>query len=292
MQIPSTKIKDIIRYFKTELTDLYSITEIEQFVFFCFEKYANIKRSTLLSADEKTVSESELLKFNFAVKALKKQKPIQYILEEADFYGLKFFVNEHVLIPRPETEELVQTIITDIKKNKNSTNISILDIGTGSGCIAIALKKNIPESNITAIDVSEDALGVAKINAAENGAIPVFLTENILSPSVDFLQNKFDIIVSNPPYIPVWQKNEMQKNVVDYEPHLALFVPDNEPLLFYKAIIKHSNKILNPGGGLYFEINEKFGGEVKTEMENEGFKNVEIIKDISNKNRILRGIKW
>ncbi len=288
MLIPSNKIRDIIRFFKNELNPIYESGEIEQMIVFCFEKYLNIKRADISLKLDETVSESVLLKINFVIKELKKNKPIQYVLNEADFYGLKFIVNENVLIPRPETEELVSLIIKNYtKKNKS---ISILDIGTGSGCIAISLKKNIENSKVYAMDVSEKALVVAKQNSELNKTEIQFVLNNILSlNSFESIECGFDIIVSNPPYIGFSEKNKMNKNVTDFEPHLALFVDDKNPLVFYEAISDFALKHLKIDGSLYFEINERYGEETANIMKQKGFKNVMLLKDLSNKNRILQG---
>lgn len=285
MKIASNKIKDILRFFREELKDSYESDELEAIITYCFEFYLNLNKTELVLKSENTISESELLKFNFAIKELKKHKPIQYILGEADFYRLKFKVNEHVLIPRPETEELVHLIIQDNKMRSPS----ILDIGTGSGCIPVALKKNIPSAKVSAIDISEKALEVAKQNAKFNSVEINFLLNDILHPTSDIRHLTSDIIVSNPPYICASEKNSMNKNVLEYEPHLALFVEDKDPLLFYKVICDLALKSLNKNGKIYFEINQSLSSETKNLLENKGFKNVELIKDLSNNYRILRG---
>jgi release factor glutamine methyltransferase len=285
MQIASNKIKDVVRFFREQLQGIYDASEIESFIGLCFEEYLGLKRVDIVMNGERTMSESDLLKFNFAIKDLKKEKPIQQILGKGDFYGLKFYVDEHVLIPRPETEELVDLII---KENKDS-NSFILDIGTGSGCIPISLKKNILNAVVSSMDVSEKALAVAKRNAEENQVKINFILDDILNPSIEIVPKSFDIIVSNPPYIRISEKAEMSKNVLEYEPHLALFVYDNDPLLFYKKIADVALSVLKPDGKIYFEINENFGAECKQMLENKGFKNVALVKDLSNKNRILRG---
>ncbi|MBK7183489.1 MAG: peptide chain release factor N(5)-glutamine methyltransferase [Bacteroidetes bacterium] len=285
MQIASNKIKDVVRFFREQLQGMYDASEIESFIGLCFEEYLGLKRVDIVINGERTISESDLLKFNFAIKDLKNEKPIQQILGKADFYGLKFYVNEHVLIPRPETEELVDLII---KENKDF-NPAILDIGTGSGCIPISLRKNIPNAMVSSIDVSEKALEVAKKNAEWNQVEINFILDDILNPSKEIAPNSFDIIVSNPPYIRISEKEEMSNNVLKYEPHLALFVYNDDPLLFYKKIADVALKGLKPQGKIYFEINENFGAECKQMLENKGFKNVVLVKDLSNKNRILRG---
>jgi len=292
MRIASNKIADINRFFHDELKGVYEKDELETIIAYCFEEYLNIKRADIILRATDTVSESQLLKFNFAVKDLKKHKPIQYVLGKADFYGLKFKVNEHVLIPRPETEELVDLIIKENHESRsNNKAISILDIGTGSGCIPIVLKKSLPASTIYGMDISKEALEIAEQNAALNQVEVHFVLDDILNPK-SFIPNPsspFDIIVSNPPYVCISEKEQMQKNVLDYEPHQALFVVDNNPLLFYKAITDLALKQLKPGGKLYFEINQAYGEETKHLLESKGFKNVVLIKDLNNKNRILRG---
>jgi release factor glutamine methyltransferase len=292
MQIASNKIKDVIRYFREELKDTYERDELETILKYCFEAFLNVKRASLILKENDTISESELLKFNFAIKDLRKQKPIQYILGEADFYRLKFKVNEHVLIPRPETEELVDLIIKEYQVAGSKTQDSrqttnILDIGTGSGCIAVALKKNISNANVSAMDVSKEALLIAKQNAQQNNVDVNFLLQNILS--VENWKGNYDIIVSNPPYICLSEKESLHKNVVEHEPHLALFVNDDDPLLFYKSIAEFALKHLNKNGKLYFEINQAFALESKQILQEKGFKNVEVIKDLNNNYRILHG---
>lgn len=309
MRIPSNKICDVARFFRNELRDIYEKDELETFIAYCFKEYLNISRTDLVLRGNDTMSESDLLKFHLAIKDLKQYRPIQYILGKADFYGLKLIVNEHVLIPRPETEELVDLIIKSLQLKVFSLQlpeISILDIGTGSGCIAIALKKNIPQAVVYATDVSEKALEVAKTNADSNKVDIEFILDDILkstvrlrspqailNPRFGFAHRKhstFDLLVSNPPYISISEKQQMQKNVLDYEPHLALFVNNDDPLLFYKAIADFALKHLKSEGQLYFEINEHFGVEAKQMLESKGFKNVELVKDFHNKNRILKAM--
>ncbi len=313
MRIPSNKIADIVRFFRDELKDYFEKDEIETYIAYCFEEYLNLKRADIFLNYSTTVTESELLKFNFAVKDLKKYKPIQYVLGKADFYSMKFIVNKYVLIPRPETEELVDLIIREysaqlMEKENNyelsssisnpssqisnlKSQISILDIGTGSGCIPIALKKHIPSADIYGLDISDEALETAKQNAVINNTDVEFFQHDILSPDLLLPKPdlKFDIIVSNPPYVCISEKDQMQKNVLDYEPHSALFVRDDDPLLFYKAIADFALKYLKHKGKLYFEINRAFGFETKKMMESKGFKNVLLVKDMNNNNRILHG---
>lgn len=289
MRIASNKIEDIIRFFNQELSNTYESGELETIMNYCFEEFTGLKPKAILLNKQKTVSESDLLKFNFAVKELKLQKPIQYILGQADFYRLKFNVNQHVLIPRPETEELVHLILTENKAN--STTLKILDIGTGSGCIAIALKKNMPLASVYAVDIDTNALSVAESNAQLNNVDVHFLPFDVLNPqNFDSLKEmRFDIIVSNPPYIGASEKTNMHKNVLDYEPHLALFVDDKTPLLFYDAISDFALQHLKPAGKLYFEINQAYGDETQKLLTNKGFKNASLIKDLNDNNRIAKG---
>lgn len=288
MKIASNKIKDITKYFREELAGIYDLSEIDTMMRYCAEEFLNKDAVDLHSMAETTVSESELLKFNFAVKDLKKQRPLQHILGKADFYGLKFIVNEHVLIPRPETEELVDLIIKDVKAT-GQKELSILDIGTGSGCIPISLKKHLPFANVSAMDVSEKALETAERNALLNHTEVNFIKDDILNPSFIHRHPAFNIIVSNPPYIKRSESDSMHQNVLAHEPHLALFVEDEDALLFYRSICDFACTHLNPGGQIYFEINALLGTETKQLLESKGFKNVSLIKDMSNKNRILRG---
>ncbi len=290
MKIASNKIADVLRFFQDNLKDIYEKEELETLIAYCFEEILAINKAEIGLRKNETMSESQLLKFNFAIKDLKQQKPIQYIFGKADFYGLKFIVNENVLIPRPETEELVDLIVKDFKVQSSQIHeLTILDIGTGSGCIPIALKKNIPSAIVYGLDISEKALDVATRNAVINNVEVGYISEDILDPNIKLPLPKFDIIVSNPPYVRDSEKATMQKNVLEHEPHLALFVNDNNPLIFYKAIADFALKNLKLTGKLYFEINENLGFETKEILEQKGFKNVELIEDMNGKNRILQG---
>lgn len=219
------------------------------------------------------------------LKDLSKGRPVQYVLGEAWFYGLQLAVNEAVLIPRPETEELVDWIVKDVKKGNSGTK-RILDIGTGSGCIALGIKKGLPGAEVVGMDLSVEALEVAKQNAASNSLAVQWVEDSILNPHQEL--GTFDIIVSNPPYITAAEKDQMLPHVLDFEPHLALFVYDQDPLLFYKAIYKYSKTHLNAGGALYFEINEQMGGELKRWCLEQGASEVEIKKDMQGKERMVR----
>ena len=221
---------------------------------------------------------------------LASHKPVQYVLNEAWFAGLKFYVNEHVLIPRPETEELVDWIANDIKKlsfNEHS-KLSLIDVGTGSGCIPIALKKQLPFITVTALDVSGKALDVAKKNAADQQVQIDFIEADFLNKKTWTSQLTYDVIVSNPPYIKQMEAATMAKNVLDYEPAIALFVPDEDALVFYKAIALFAHQHLQPNGNIYVEINEELGEHVKQAFTSEGFTTCEIRKDLQGKDRMIK----
>lgn len=282
MKISDNTLQAVIRFFKTELIDYFPEQEINSMLYIVLDKTFEIRKKDVLLGSNRLFSESELLKIIYIVKDLKKHKPLAYILGEWEFYGLPFKVNEHTLIPRPETEELVQLILDE----NNNENASILDIGTGSGCIAIAFKKNRPNASVSAFDVSIQALETAKNNALLNDVAIHFQEIDILTTKQ--LKTNYDLIVSNPPYIPLKDMNEMDKNVTDFEPHLALFVEDNNPLIFYKAIAELAKKHLTNHGKLYVEIHEKLGDKVKALFESIGFKEVVIVKDINEKDRIVK----
>jgi release factor glutamine methyltransferase len=278
-------IKKTISYIKTELKDLYPVNEINSFINLIFEKYLNYSTIELHTLQEQEISKDIFNKILTVTDELKLQKPIQYILEEAHFYDLKFSVSSTVLIPRQETEELVDWII---KENSNQ-EIKILDIGTGSGCIAISLAKNLPMATVFASDVSTKTLEIAKGNSKSNNIDLHFLQFDILNPS-SWANETFDIIVSNPPYVTEREKKLMQKNVLEFEPELALFVPDNSPLIFYEKIIDFGKKHLNPNGKIYFEINEAFGKETAFLFQENNFNDISLKQDLNGKDRMLRGI--
>jgi len=278
-------IKKTISYIKTELKELYPLNEINSFINLIFEKNLNFSSTKLLTSQDEEISEELFEKILAVIKGLRLQKPIQYILDEAHFYDLKFKVTPGVLIPRQETEELVGWIIQENQNKK----IKILDIGTGSGCIAISLAKNLPKATVFASDISSKALYIAKLNADSNNMHLEFLQFNILNPSL-WPDETFDIIVSNPPYVTEGEKKLMQKNVLKFEPELALFVPDNNPLKFYKKIIDFGKTNLNSNGKIYFEINEAFGKETALLFNDNTFTDISLRKDINGKDRMLRGV--
>ncbi len=272
-------------YFINELSFLNDEGEAESFFYLILENKHNLKRVDLVLQPELSFSESEIENWNLILKQLQQEIPIQYILGTTSFFGLDFNVNKNVLIPRPETEELVQWILNDIKILKLK-NLKIIDIGTGSGAIAIALAKNIQEANVHALDVSENALAVAKKNAIINNVDIAFFQKNILE--TDDLFEKYDVIVSNPPYVRNLEKAEIKNNVLQHEPHLALFVDDNDALIFYKKIAHLAMKNLSHNGKLYFEINQYLGKESTEMLKNMSFTNIELRKDIYGNDRIIR----
>ncbi len=264
---------------------MYDQKEIESFFYLTLESFHHKKRIDLALNPEMGMDALQLLRWESVLVELKKHKPIQYILGETEFYGLPFLVNDNVLIPRPETEELVELIISNSLKIQQSKNLTILDIGTGSGCIPIVLKKNLPNAVVYAIDISEKALATAQKNAELNNVEVYFMLKDILE--TEDLEQQFDIIVSNPPYVRNLEKAEINPNVLEYEPHLALFVEDNDALLFYRKITDLAKKNLNPNGQLYFEINQYLGKETVALVESFGFKNVTLIKDIYGNDRMI-----
>lgn len=278
--------------FHEALLPVYDEQEIDSFFSIILEKIHQLKRIDLALQPETEMTEAQTQQWNEIVSDLQKQKPIQYILGETEFYGLSFLVNESVLIPRPETEELVEIILSNNRITASPHSLRILDIGTGSGCIPIALAKNIPNAEVFAIDVSEEALAVAKKNAERNKVNVTFIKQNILEVvtlnEVEGLEQTFDIIVSNPPYVRNLEKAEIKPNVLDYEPHLALFVEDTDALLFYRKITELATKALQPNGQLYFEINQYLGAETVALVQSYGFATVQLIKDVYGNDRMIR----
>jgi len=280
-------INNIKNLFLNELLNLYPKQEIESFFNLLTEAFLDLKRVDIILDPNKEIVNEVEQKYNSALAKLKKEIPIQYIIGTTEFYGLPFTVNENVLIPRPETEELVSLILQNSKlKTQNSKDLTILDIGTGSGCIAIALAKNLPNAKIWALDVSEKAIEIAKQNAKLNDVDVQFLNENILN--LKQLPKNFDVIVSNPPYVRELEKQEINNNVLNHEPHLALFVKDNDPLLFYDKIADIAKENLTKNGELYFEINQYLGKETVALLKQKGFLNIELKKDIFGKDRMIK----
>ena len=285
MKVASNLVRDIKKYYREQLCSIYDYEEANSLILILLEHHFKIDRIKMAMEPDLRLSESEMLTFHFAVKDLLKNKPIQYIIGETEFCDLKFKVNENVLIPRPETSEMVYKIVNSQQSTVNRHR-SIIDIGTGSGCIAISLAKAFPESQVFALDVSEEALKVAKENAINNNVNVNFIHDNILNLK-NIIETKFDIIVSNPPYVRELEKAEMHNNVLEWEPHKALFVSDNDPLIFYRGILEFAKSHLKENGEIWFEINEFLGKEMTDLCHELGFSNVEIHKDFRGKERIL-----
>ncbi|MEO8515200.1 MAG: peptide chain release factor N(5)-glutamine methyltransferase [Flavobacterium sp.] len=280
-------LKDYRNQFKSELDGLFDEKEIESFFYIILDAFHQLKRVDLVLKPEVELDSIQLLQWETVLHQLKEHKPIQYILGETEFFGLPFYVNENTLIPRPETEELVEWILS-VNKTKTE-NLKILDIGTGSGCIAISLAKNLPNAKVYAIDVSEKALVTAQKNAERNNVTVTFLHKNILE--TENLEEIFDIIVSNPPYVRNLEKAEINKNVLAYEPHLALFVEDEDALIFYRKITELATKNLSENGQLYFEINQYLGAGMISLLQKHNFKKIELRKDIYGNDRMTFGIR-
>ncbi|KGO84156.1 release factor glutamine methyltransferase [Flavobacterium cauense R2A-7] len=280
-------LKDYRTIFTQELASLYDEYETESFFYIILEDFHHMKRVDLALNPTFELSPELMHQWENVVAQLKEQRPIQYILGETEFYGLPFYVNEHTLIPRQETEELVDWIVKGNLKIERLKDLKILDIGTGTGCIAISLAKNLPNAKVFAMDVSDKALAVAKRNAERNEVTINFIHQSILE--TNDLGETFDIIVSNPPYVRNLEKEEIKKNVLDYEPHLALFVEDNDALLFYRKITELAIKNLSENGQLYFEINQYLGNEMVQLLQQHNFKDVELRKDIYGNDRMMKG---
>ena len=286
MKVASNLVRDIRKHYCEQLCSVYDQDEANAMILILLEHYFKITRVKMALEPDLRLSESEMLTFHFAVKDLLKNKPIQYIIGETDFCDLKFKVNENVLIPRPETSEMIYKIVNRQQTTDNRLR-SIIDIGTGSGCIAISLAKNIPGSKVYALDISEKALEVAKENAINNNVDIAFIHDDILSLKNN-IDTKFDIIVSNPPYVRELEKADMRDNVLNWEPHNALFVSDNDPLIFYRNILEFAKNNLKQNGEIWFEINEYLGKEMTDLCKEYGFSDVEIYEDFRGKERIVK----
>lgn len=272
-------------YIKLSLSEYYPETEIKSFIRIFAETFGSFTPAKLAISQDRIVSKETLRQINEALEDLKQFKPIQYILKSAHFYGLEFIVNENVLIPRPETEELVQWVLSDYNKRVLPMFPKILDIGTGSGCIAIALKKNLPSCKMYALDISDSILSVAIKNSLKHNTEIKFIKKDILNEPLSL---KYDVIVSNPPYVTESDKKYMHKNVLAYEPSIALFVPDSSPLIFYENIAIKGKGCICPNGCIYLEINEKFRKETKDIFLNHGYSEVECRQDIFGKDRFIK----
>lgn len=281
----ATTWKDIETLYQQQLHSLYPIEEIKALFLLIIEEIAAINPSTY-TLEKLNSAETFAPQLTSILDELRTSKPIQHILGKADFYGLKFEVNEHTLIPRQETEELVHLILQDYKKH---ANLKLIDIGTGSGCIPITLKKKLNNSDVWAIDISIGAMEVAKRNANSHNQNVNFILADILEWEFLFSESQgFDIVVSNPPYITPNEMNEMHSNVLNHEPQTALFVEETAPLIFYDYITDFALYHLNEGGTLYFEINQYLGIETAELIRKKGFQDVEIFQDINGADRMIR----
>ncbi|MDY7393743.1 peptide chain release factor N(5)-glutamine methyltransferase [Aureibaculum sp. 2210JD6-5] len=280
-------LSELKTLFLNELMHIYPKEEILNFYYLLIEHFLQLPKTEIILQQNLKFSEKDFNYFKKSLNSLKQEKPIQYIIGKTEFYGLEFNVDENVLIPRPETEELVKWILTE-NTHINTTLTTILDIGTGSGCIAISLAKNLPNVKVSAIDVSTKALEIAKMNARENEVEIEFIEQDILSFNSFQNSKKYDIIVSNPPYVRELEKLEIKNNVLQNEPHLALFVKDENPLLFYDKIGDFAKVNLKENGFLYLEINQYLADETVNLLDLKGFGSIELRKDLFGNKRMIK----
>ncbi len=284
----NNNLHTVQQYFSKQLQGTFSAQTIAQFFTQLTTHITQLSKVQQLTEPNYRVTESSINRYNVAITQLLQHKPVQYIIGYEWFYGLQFTVNEHTLIPRPETEELVHYIINKYKNN--TTALHGIDIGTGSGCIGISLCANMPNANFTLCDISPQALAVAQKNAAQNNCTPKYVTTDILNWK-QHQWGTYDVVVSNPPYVMEHEKESMHTNVLNYEPHTALFVPNADPLLFYKAIGAMAQATLKPNGLLCVEINEALGAETAQLFTQLNFTQVTIITDMHGKQRFVSAIK-
>ena len=277
--------KTLFQDFASRIKLQESRDEIQSIAYLVFETVFGLSKTEVLAGKNLT-EESLIRRLDEITLRINDHEPVQYILGEAAFYSRNFSVNPSVLIPRPETEELARLVI-DFARQTQKTNHHIIDIGTGSGCIAVTLSLELPDAEVSAVDISEEALRIALANAQKLGASVKFQQLDILKEKLPF---SIDIMVSNPPYIELGERTNMSKNVVQYEPQVALFVDSNDPLLFYNAIVVRATESLRRDGLLAVEINERFGGEVRQLLINHNFRDVRIIQDVFGKDRIVKGV--
>jgi len=282
-----TTVHSFSQSFQDALIDDYPVTEIRQFVRLIFEDLMGFSSTDLMLKGDTVLSDEQMKGLNAIIARLKTHEPIQYIIGTTEFYGLTFIVKPGVLIPRPETEELVDWILKDNSVDKSN----ILDIGTGSGCIALSLKSNCPKAEVQAWDFSPQALEIAQENRQKLDLDVHFLLQDVLKVQPDTLKDRFSCIVSNPPYVRELEKAMMEGIVLKHEPHSALFVDDHDPLIFYRTIAQLGLTLLNEGGSLFFEINEYLGQEMKTLLTDLGYQSVTCRKDLSGKDRMMKAIR-
>lgn len=277
-------IREFEEFIATSLAPVYPEAEAEAIASLVAEHILKRDRLTRSMQRDQPVPPAAPDEARQIIARLLRHEPVQYVLEQAHFYGLTLYVNPAVLIPRPETEELVSLII---RENQHRHGLRVLDIGTGSGCISLALATHLPTEQVYGLDVSSAALAVARQNAAAHQQRVEWVQADILAGGVNLPAGSLDIVVSNPPYVLEREKNFMRQNVLDHEPPLALFVPDADPLLFYRAIARQSRRLLKPSGKLYLEINEQFGNQVVAYLAEEGYAEIKLIKDLFGKDRFI-----
>jgi release factor glutamine methyltransferase len=294
------KLYEAEQYIREQLKEVYDEQESSNIAGLAIEHITGLSKTERIAEKHKELSKPQLDQLKSCVQKLKQHQPIQYIMNKAWFYGMELYVDKNVLIPRPETEELVKWIVDDVyASGKNvfdkkpmeadaTKQLKILDVGTGSGCIALTLKNQIPRAEVWGCDVSEEALTVARRNGSTLNIRVDFQGMNFLDEEQQLQLPTVDIIVSNPPYVPLKDKDQMRSNVLDYEPHLALFVPDNDPLRFYKALSAFGKKRLYENGSIYMEIHEELGDAVVHLFKTEGYLHVELRKDMQGKERMVK----
>ena len=281
-------LKEFKLFFNEALSAIYPKTEIDSFFLILMEEKLKLQRIDTVLKPDFLITKKNLIDLKTIVKRLQKEEPIQYIIGSTEFYGLPFLVDKNTLIPRTETEELVSWVLDEIKvlTNNKITELSILDIGTGTGCIPISLAKNLTSLNISAIDISPEALIIAKQNAILNKVTIEFIELDILN--AESLPQEYDVIISNPPYVRELEKEEIKNNVLENEPHLALFVADENPLIFYNKIADLAKQQLSKNGMLFFEINQYLGKETVNMLVKKGFKNIQLKKDLFGNDRMIK----
>lgn len=270
----------ITAFIREHLSSIYAPEEVRTLTYWIIEHVCGLSLAQQLSAKDSHLTPEQQMAIQRIISRLERYEPIQYVLGECSFYGLMFYVNPSVLIPRPETGELVEHILN----NHRESNLRLLDIGTGSGCIAITLAQKLLHARVSAIDISPEAIATAERNARRNGVEIHFQCADLFDPQLMF-HAPFDLIISNPPYVRQSEKSEMSPNVLDYEPHTALFVPDDDPLLFYRCAARRAKEWLAPGGRLYFEINAALAEEMVALLREEGYSHVCTWRDMQGRER-------
>jgi release factor glutamine methyltransferase len=297
------KLFEAERYIKDQLKGIYEDQEASNIAGLAIEHVTRLSKIERISGKQEELSPLQIDQLQKDLQRLKQNEPIQYIMNKAWFYGMELYVDNNVLIPRPETEELVQWVVDDVNASgkdvfirkpteaDETTQLKILDVGSGSGCIPLALKKTMPKAEVWGCDISEEALNVARRNGSALDIRVDFQGLDFLDEAQQKLLPTVNIIVSNPPYVPLSDKNQMNANVVDHEPHTALFVPDNDPLVFYRALAAFGKKRMYENGAIYMEIHEEIGNDVVKLFEENGYINVQLKKDMQGKNRMIRARK-